>query len=281
MNINSPQNRDQKAASAAKELTMRTIFLSAVIALTAVSSMEAQVHTSSKAGGNASAAATKGNNGIEAGTALRGELQKTLDVRNARVGDEVVLKTTRTVKTTGGTVIEKGSKLVGRITEVKQKAGGEGLSRIGMVFDRLEGKGLDLPITASIVSITAARAAAAAGDQMQAETMGSSRTTASASGPAGGGLLGGVGSTVGGVMNSTTATAGNVVSTAGQTVGSTVYGATSTVNGVSSGLNGLQINNSVSGSANSSATLSTPNKSLRIEKGATFGLLISRQGNLE
>lgn len=212
--------------------------------------------------------------GLESGTSLSGELQSTVDVKKAKVGDQVVLKTTKAVKQNGETIIPKGSNLIGRITEVQQKTKQNGASRIGMVFDRVQGKNLSAPISASIVSITNAQAASSLGDTLDSGIAGSSTTSgrASSSGSgssAGGGLLGGVTNTVGGVAGTATNTVGSVTNTAGQTVGSTVGTVGRTVNGI-------QISSAVSGSAQSSTTLSSPNNNIKLEKGVMFQLRFNK-----
>jgi hypothetical protein len=246
----------------------------------------AQTSTSTRATGS-TASTIQGGQVFSSATnaAVDAQLQNSIDVKKAKVGDEVVLKTTKAIKQNGETIIPKGSNLIGRITEVQQRSKDNGMSKIGMVFDRIEGKNLAAPITASIISITNVQAASSVGDTLGSSVSGSSQTSGSAStsggGSSGGGLLGGVGNTVGstvggvtntvgGVTNTTTQTVGSVTNTAGQTLGST----TGTVGRT---LNGIQISNSVSGSANSSTTLSTPNKNLRLDKGATFQLQLSNQ----
>jgi hypothetical protein len=209
-----------------------------------------------------------------AGSSIDAELTSTLDVRKAKVGDSVVLKTKKAVKQDGEVILNKGAKLIGRVTDVQQRGKNAAESKIGMVFDRIEGKGLSAPITASIVSITDTRAAASVADTAMADVSGSSRSSGRASSGSSGGLLGGgrlvggVGNTVGGVVNTTTQTAGNVVGTAGNTVGS----ATGTVG---RSLNGVRLTQSASGSATSSTTVSSANKNLRLEKGVTFNVLLT------
>lgn len=237
----------------------------------------ATTKASSRANGDASAtgrATGPAGSMIATGTSLEAQLESMVDVKKSKVGDEVILKTTKAIKQNGETVVPKGSKLIGRITEVKQKTKDNATSRIGMVFDRLQGKELDMPINASIVSVAAARVNAAAGDLFASDLSGSSSTSGSASSGSstsggGGGLLGGVGSTVGGVVNTTTSTVGQVAGTATNTVGSTVGQTTGTLGRT---VNGLQISQSASGSASSSSTISAQGKDVKIEKGATFNL---------
>ena len=237
----------------------------------------ASSNVSGRASGDASAASAIGPAGsmIAAGTNLEAQLESMLDVKKNKVGDEVILKTTKAIKQNGETVVPKGSKLIGRITEVKQKTKDNATSRIGMVFDRLQGKELDMPINASIVSVATAQLNAAAGDLFSTDLSGSSSTSGSASAGGrpsrggGGGLLGGVGSTVGGVVNTTTSTVGQVAGTATNTVGNTVGHTTGTLGRT---VNGLQISQSASGTASSSSTISARGKDVKIEKGATFNL---------
>lgn len=207
-------------------------------------------------------------------TRLDAQLQSTLDAKSAKVGDQVVFKTTKAVKQNGETVIQKGSMLYGRVTEVQQRTSANAMSKIGLVFDRIENKDLSAPLSASIVSITNVAARTTVDDTIGSDIAGSSQTSArTSSGSTGsGGLLGGagstVGSTVGGVLNTTTQTVGSVAGTAGSAVGTTTSAVGRTVGGI-------QISSSTNASANSSTTLSSPNKNLRLEKGVMFQLNVN------
>lgn len=208
---------------------------------------------------------------LMSGTNLDAQLQKTVDVNNAKVGDEVVLKVTKSIKQNGEVVIPKGTELIARVTEVQRRTKENSTSKLGMVFDRVQGRDISAPFSASIVSITNVAAQTAVGDSLIADTSGSSQTSGGVSrGSSGGGLLGGVGSTVGGLVNTTTQTVGTVTNTAAQTAGT----ATGTVGRT---LSGIQISSSASGSASSSSTLSSTNKNVRVEKGATFNLRVDGQ----
>jgi hypothetical protein len=207
-------------------------------------------------------------------TRLDVQLQSALDAKSAKVGDQIVFKTAKAVKQNGETVIQKGSMLYGRVTEVQQRTSANAMSKIGLVFDRIENKDLSAPISASVVSITNVAARTAVDDTMASDVSGSSQTsTRTSTGSTGsGGLLGGVGSTVGntvgGVLNTTTQTVGSVAGTAGNAVGTT----TSTVGRT---VGGIQISSSTNASTNSSTTLSSPNKNLRLEKGVLFQLNVN------
>ncbi len=210
---------------------------------------------------------------LMSGTQVDAQLQGTLDVNKARVGDEVSFRTRESIRGAGGVVVPKGTAIIGRITEVQRRTKENSQSRIGMVFDRLQGKDLSAPFSASIVSISNVAARATAGDSLMSDVSGSSQSSGSVSqrstsSGGGGGLLGGVGSTVGGLVNTTTQTAGAVTNTVSQTGGMVTDTVGRTVNGI-------QISSSASASANSSTTLSSSDRNLRIDKGATFNLRVN------
>jgi hypothetical protein len=264
---------------------------------------------SGSASGNGSASSKSsvsrknGNNSgralmLDSATNITGELQSALDVKHAQVGDEVILKTTQAIKQNGETIIPKGSSLIGHITEVQQRTKGNAESKLGLVFDRVEGKNLSADVMATVVSITNVRAANNVGDTLGTDVMGSSSTSASGSargsggggllgggsGGSSGGLLGGVGSTAGGIVNTTTQTVGGVTNTATQTVGGVANTATGTLGSttqvVGQTINGIQISQSASGSANGSTTLSSQNKNVKLEKGVMFNLQLNGSTNV-
>ena len=257
---------------------MNRIVLAFGLLTIAVTGVFAQ-KTSTNVATTASTRASAMKNGapvIQSGTQISGQLQSTLDTKNAKVGDQVVLKATNAVKQNGQTVVEKGSRLIGHVTEVQQRAKNGAGSRVGVVFDRLQQGGNSVPISAVITSVFQAQSAAGASvsdDDMMA--MGSTSTqtmTSTRSSGGGGGLLGGVVNsttqTVSGVTNTAGQTVNGVTNTAGQTVGST----TRSVGGT---LRGLQISQSTDASASGGSVLSLSNGDLRLEKGTTVNLAVS------
>ena len=215
---------------------------------------------------------------VDAGTKIEGELQTSLDAQNAKVGDQVVLKTTKAVKQNGHTVIAKGSTLIGRVTEVQKRTKENNRSRLGVLFERVKGGSLDSPINASITAITSVAASARSAGASDTDLFGSSPTSAGTSGRSSGGrLLGGTGglvagatSTVGGVLNTATQAAAPIAGTASQTFGT---GAGAIINTA----NGIQITNSGSASAEagSISTLSAVGRNVRLEKGASVQLQLN------
>ncbi len=66
------------------------------------------------------------------------ELDGKLDSKTAKVGDHVVLKTADKVQTSDGTVIPRGTRLVGHVTEVQAYNEQHGPARIAIAFDHAE-----------------------------------------------------------------------------------------------------------------------------------------------
>ena len=265
---------------------MKHAFFTLGLVLTVSVSAFAQKSVNSKTQASSEQKATSSTGwDIQSGTQIAAELQSTLDVKKTNVGDQVVLKTTKAIKQNGQVVVEKGSKLIGRVTEVQQKAKGNTDSKIGVLLDQLQNsRGVMMPITATIMSITQARASASHGDDTQMDTYGSSSTratTSSSSSSGGGGLLGGAGNTVGGVVNTATQTTGNVVNAVGQTTGSVVNTAGSTVGATTGSLRGLNISQSSNASAQGGSTLSLTGGNLKLEKGTTFNLAVSESTSVK
>jgi len=247
------------------------------------SAQKAETRATGDASTQTSAGVNKAGKSInlDSGTRLTGELQNTVDVRKAKVGDQVVLKTTQAIKSGGRTVVGK-AKLIGRVTEVAQKTEGDGQSRVGILFDRLEQGSLALPISATISSITSGSANVRRNDEdlfgTSAGSSARSSSSAGASSGSGGGLLG-----TGGLVNSTTSTVGNVTGGTTSAVGSTVNSTTGVVGSTASGVGGtlgrIQISESSSTSVEGSSVLSLQGGNLRLDKGTNFNLVLTQSAS--
>ena len=267
--------------------------LKSVIVLVACSTVilaqQAETRTGTVASSESSAAANK-NVTIQSGTHIRGELQKTIDVRNAKVGDRVVLKTTETIKSEGRKLVNKGALLFGQVTEVTRKTKAKGESRIAILFDKIKDGSLTLPITATIDSINHSKSNARLDDDVRfrsesnaQSTSGSSMRTAPVSGGGGGGLVGSVSNTVGGAANSSTMAVGDVLgaTTAASNGAISTTGRVASTTDLGRSLSRIQISESSTTSADGSTVLSLANDNLRLEKGTTFNLIVSQSANLE
>ena len=227
--------------------------------------------------GNSSTSATAGDKRISFanGTNIAAELQNSLNVERAKVGDEVILKTKKAVKQNGETVIDKGAMLKGRVTEVQERTKGMAASKIGVLFDALVQNGRSIPISAMITSITRTTANANMNDDVFASGSTSTRssTQTSASSP---GL-------VGGVVNTATSAVGSVAGAANQTVtpvvgavGDTVGRATNAVTNIP----GLRVDQSTNASASGSSTLTMNGGNVNLQKGTTFNLELSESSSV-
>ena len=172
---------------------------------------QAQAGASSSTSAGAAAQGGQTNASLASGTTFNAELSSPVDSKKCKPGDAVNGKTTEAVKAEGRTVIPKGSKLVGHVTQASARAKGEAESSLGIVFDRAILKsGEEIPLNVAIQALASAQSSASmAGDQM--DTMGGLSGSAASSGTAGGrGGLGGVTSAAGGAAGKVTNTAANV-----------------------------------------------------------------------
>jgi hypothetical protein len=69
---------------------------------------------------------------------VTGELQGKLNSATAKVGDSVVLKTTEKVVTADGTMIPRGTRLVGHITQVQTSDATHRFAQLAIAFDHAE-----------------------------------------------------------------------------------------------------------------------------------------------
>jgi hypothetical protein len=262
--------------------TILAITVSLACALVAYA-QKAETGATGEAGNQNAASINQGSKSVNlvSGTRLAAELQNTIDVRKARVGDQVMLKTTQAIKSNGRTIVGKGARLVGHVTEVVQKSKDSNESRIGILFDRLERGSLDLPISATITSVTSARAAARTNndDLFASDASASSSTRSSSSGRSSSGNRSALGG-VGGVVTSTTSTVGGVVGGTTSAVGSTVDSTTNVVGnsatGVGGSLGGIRISESSNTSVEGNSVLSLQGGNLRLEKGTNFNLVVTQ-----
>lgn len=254
----------------------------------------AQASTSTSA--SASAQAGKNSAALSNGTAVNASLTQAVDVKKNKPGDQVTAKTTEAVRSEGRVVIPKGSKLIGHVTECKQRGKEEKESALGIVFDKAVLKtGEEFPINVTLRAIAAAQTAAnasyagddlAAGGSMAGSAAGSGRGAA-------GGALGGVRSAAGATTGTVTNTAANVGGAAAGTVNAAANAAGATrgaVGGLNAagqltsnsqgvfGLEGLNLNAAAANSTQGSVITST-NKNVRLDSGTQLLLVAQAQAS--
>src|SRR6266566_3251588 len=257
-----------------------------------------QAQASANASTSTSASAQNGqaNAALAGGTAFNPALSSPIDSKKCKPGDQLTAHTTEAAKSEGKTVIPKGSKLVGHVTQASARAKGESESALGIVFDKAILKnGQEIPLSAGIQAIAAAQgSASAAGADLDA--FGGAGASAAGSGAAGGrGALGGVTSTAGGAVGAVTNTAANVggaaggaVNSAGNAGGSIAGASKGAVGGLNAagqltsnsqgvfGLNGLNLNAAASNATQGSVVTSS-GKNVHLDSGTRM-LLVSQGG---
>ena len=126
-----------------------TCSLCAVLALSlaVAGSPAAQAATqSSMAQGTASAGKTHGTFTVE--------LTKSLDSKKAKVGDAVEAKLIAGITLPNGTMVPRGTKVVGHVTEAKARSKSESESSLGIVFDKfVRSGGEDTPVSGVIQAV--------------------------------------------------------------------------------------------------------------------------------
>jgi len=232
---------------------------------------QAQANTSSAAQAISSSAAMASTQGQSAelrnGTKISAELMSSVDARKAKPGDKVVARVTKNVKQHGKTVVHKGDKLIGHVTNVQAAANGKAGSALGVKFDQLVAGHSTTQLNTVLTSILSVPGSNGGGQEPMEPISMPAPVAAPAGG--GGGLLGGVGGTVG---------------SAAGIAGSAVGGANSTVGGVGGTL-GAATQSSLG--ANSGLNLSTPARQIHLQSQASAdqsteldSVMATRKGNL-
>jgi hypothetical protein len=105
---------------------------------------------------------------LPTGTTIYAELEKAVDVRKAKPGDKIAARSTLPVLWQGKIVIPNESKIVGHVTEVVQRVGEDGHSRLGILFDGVMMKdGSRAPISLTVQALGARSFTARADDPGQ------------------------------------------------------------------------------------------------------------------
>ena len=247
-------------------------------------------------GGGSSAGASGSGGGYAEMRPVTGELENKLDAKTAKAGDPVVLKTREKMKTADGTVIPKGSRLVGHVTQVEAHEKGHAASQMGLAFDRAELKGgQTMAIHSMIESVQPSASAMSAASMADEGALGAPMGGAVGGGGmasgrvgGGGGLVGGaaggvssatgrvgsdLGATGGGALRSTGNVGGNLGGEATGGLGRGVNGAASGTGGLgtrATGIPGIMLNGDASGSA--SGMLTAANKNVHLDSGTQMVL---------
>jgi hypothetical protein len=189
---------------------------------------------------SASAQSNHTNAGLSSGTAFNATLSSPVDSKKSKPGDAVTARTAESVKSEGKTVLPKGAKLVGHVTQSSARAKGDANSALAIQFDKAVLKnGEEVPLNVAIRAIASAQtAASAAGSDLDA--VGGTGAYANGAGSSGRGAVGGLVSTAGGATGSVTNTvagAGNLADSTMSTATRATVGASGAASGAVGGLN--------------------------------------------
>jgi hypothetical protein len=103
------------------------------------------------------------NGSLANGSAIDAALTKSLDSKKAKKGDPVSARITEDAKGGNGTVIPKGAKLEGHLTQVSSRDKGDSYSTLGIVFDKAVLKnGEEIPLNVQVQAIAISQEAATA-----------------------------------------------------------------------------------------------------------------------
>lgn len=123
-------------------------------------------------------AQTPNSTALPAGATIRVTLQKPLDSKKSKSGDQVIAKTAESMKANGHDVLPRGAKIIGHISGVEAHTKEKPQAYLGIVFDRAILKnGQEVPLQVAIQAV-------APSPENDAPNM--SMTPATAAGSAGG-----------------------------------------------------------------------------------------------
>lgn len=221
-------------------------------------------------------------NQVATSTTVEARLEKAIDARKNKPGDEVIAKTTQATSSNDGVAIPKGSKIIGHVTEAKAKQKGESESSVGVMFDHaLLKDGRQVPLNASIQAISASQQNANfAEDQAIMNSPGMAGPGQAAG--TGRGMAGGAGSVASGATN----TVGRATSSVSSDAAGTLNDAASVPNGATSGalsstshgvigMNGLELNANAANSTEGSI-ITSASRNVHLDSGTEMILQVSK-----
>jgi hypothetical protein len=198
----------------------------------------AQASSTVSASSSSSAEGNSINAGLASGTAFNAMLKTPVDSKKSKPGDSVTARTTEDVKASGRTVLPRGTRIIGHVTQASARAKGDSETTLTMTFDRAILKnGQEVPLDVAIQAMAWAQTAASSSEN-DADSIGGVGANSGAAAAAGGrGAVGGLTSTAGSAVGSVRNTAATVGGTADAAVRSTVS-STTEVAGASTGIVG-------------------------------------------
>lgn len=257
----------------------------------------AQASANSNGAAGASAQGSQASAALTDGTAFNATLDKPIDSKKCKPGEPVTAHTTEPVKSGGKTIMPKGTKMMGHVTQASARANGQADSALGIVFDKaVMRNGHEMPMNVAIQALGAASGQASAATDNAELTGGGAGYGGGSAGASGGrgGALGGVTSTTGGAAGGLTNTAAGLGNTAGGTLNTATQTTTSAVGGATNGaagtlnaagqftsnsrgvfgMNGLNLNSATAADAQGSL-ITSAGKNVHLDSGTRM-LLVSQ-----
>jgi hypothetical protein len=95
---------------------------------------------------------------LAGGTAINAALNTSIDSKKAKSGEQITAHTTEAVKSTDGrTILPKGTKLVGHVTQASARSNGQGEAILAIQFDKAVLKeGQEVPLNNAVIQAVAA-----------------------------------------------------------------------------------------------------------------------------
>jgi hypothetical protein len=244
-------------------------------------------HAQASEGTSAEASTQSGraNAGPTAGAAFNARLDSTIDSKKNKPGDPITARTTESVKSEGETVLPKGTKLVGHVTQASARARGDAESVLAVTFDHAVLKnGRHVPLAVAIQAVASGHSAVSA-EEGDSENLAFMDAGAASSTMAGGrGVVGGLTSSAGGALGSfTLAPALNSTVGSATTVAGASHGAVGGLNAAGHftsdsrgvfGLHGLSLGSATSGGMDGTL-ITSAGKNVRLDSGTRM-LLVTR-----
>ena len=241
---------------------------------------------------NASAQGTQGSAMLADGTAFNATLDKPIDSKKSKVGEPVTAHTTEAVKSGRKTILPKGTKMMGHVTEASARANGQADSQLGIVFDKAVMKdGQEMPMNASIQALGTASSDASAIDDLEpAGGPGYGGSAAASSGRGGvtstaGGAVGGATNTVAGKGNAAGGTLNSATQTTASAASGATHGATGSLNAAGQftsnsrgvfGIDGLNLN-AAGTNGTQGSLITSAGKNVHLDSGTR--MLLDSQAN--
>src|ERR1700757_4442803 len=148
---------------------------------------QTQVQGSSSATASASPSAQKGqaNASLATVSTINAELTSPIDSKKAKPDDPVKGRTTEAAKSGDKTVIPRGAKLLGHVTQATARAKGDSDSSLGIVFDKAILKdGQEAPLNVAVQALASAPSASGINGGDETPAMGGTGASMAGSGRA-------------------------------------------------------------------------------------------------